>query len=145
MKKLIFAFGLLSVCVLSCTTDAIDKNSLNGSWVVYSFEDLATGVVELKTQQNSWNKDIKITFEDALNPKAISGINISNQFFGEFSYVSQNGFRVSKLGSTEVNQPRWADQFMSAILDPSLTFEVGQDNLIIYYRKKSKRVRLKKE
>lgn len=112
MKKLIFALGLLSVCMISCNTDSTNGNSLNGSWVVSSFENLTTGAIEFKTQQNSWNKDIKVRFEDASNPKTISGMNISNQIFGEFSYVGQNGFRVIKLGSTEVNQPRWADEFI---------------------------------
>src|SRR5438128_2061089 len=115
MKKLILAIGFFLIGILSCTNESFD-NSLNGSWTVLSFENLATGTTEFKTQENSWNKDIKIQFQDTENPKIISGTNITNRISGKFSYVGQNQFRVSNLGSTYVAQPRWADEFVVAIV-----------------------------
>jgi heat shock protein HslJ len=144
MKGLTILIGLFSIAILSCTNETFD-NSLNGSWKVISFENLTTGTTEFKTQENSWDKEIKVKFDDTVNPKAISGTNITNQIFGEFSLAGQNQFKVSNLGSTEVNQPRWADEFLKAILDQNLTFKITNDRLVIYYDNKTKSVTLKKE
>ena len=144
MKRLILAIGFLSIGFFSCTYDSFD-NSLKGSWTVFSFEKLKTGTIEFKTQENSWDKDIKIKFDDTVNPKTISGTNITNQIFGEISLSGQNQFKVSNLGSTEVNQPRWADEFIVAILDQNLTFKITNDRLVIFYDNKAKSVTLKRD
>jgi len=142
MKRLILAIGL--ICIFSCSNDDFD-NSLNGSWTVFSFENLTTGTTEFKTQENSWDKEIKIQFDDTRNPKIISGTNITNQISGEFIYVGQNQVKVSDLVSTYVNQPRWADEFVIAIRDEDLTFKIINDRLVIYYDNKSKSVTLKRD
>jgi len=144
MKRLILVIGLLLIGIFSCTNDTFD-NSLNGSWTVFSFQNLTTGTTEFKTQENSWDKDIKVKFDDTVNPKTLSGTNITNQIFGEFSFVGQNQFKVSNLGSTEVNQPRWADEFLVAILDQSLSFKITSDRLVIFYNNKTKSVTLKRD
>jgi hypothetical protein len=143
MKKLILAIGLLSIGTLSCTSDTFD-NSLNGSWTVFSFDNLTTGTTEFRTQENSWNKEIKVKFDDTGNPKTISGTNITNHIFGEFNYDGKIHFTVSNLGSTDANQPRWADEFLIAILDQNLTFKITNDRLLIFYDNNSKRVTLKR-
>lgn len=144
MKRLTFAIALLSIGVLSCTNDTPD-NSLNGSWTVLSFEDLTTGTTEFKTEENSWNRDINVQFNDRTSPKTISGTNISNQIEGQFSYAAQNQFIVADFfASTKVNQPRWADEFLVALLDKNLTFEITNDVLVINYDNNSKRVTLKR-
>jgi hypothetical protein len=144
MKKLVLAIGFFLIGILSCTNESFD-NSLNGSWTVLSFENLAAGTTEFKTQENSWNKDIKIQFQDTENPKIISGTNITNQISGKFSYVGQNQFRVSNLGSTYVAQPKWADEFVVAILDQDLTFKITNNRLVIHYDNNSKSVTLKRD
>jgi hypothetical protein len=144
MKRLSLAIGLFLIGILSCTNETFD-NSLNSSWKVFSFENLTTGTIEFKNQENSWNKEIKVKFDETVNPKTISGTNITNQIFGEFSFVGQNQFKVSNLGSTEVNQPRWADEFLTAILDQNLTFKITNDRLVIYYDNKSKSVTLTRD
>ena len=144
MKRLSLVIGLLLIGIFSCTNDTFD-NSLNGSWTVFSFQNLTTGTTEFKTQENSWDKDIKVKFDDTVNPKTLSGTNITNQIFGEFSFVGQNQFKVSNLGSTEVNQPRWADEFLVAILDQNLSFKITSDRLVIFYNNKTKSVTLKRD
>jgi hypothetical protein len=144
MKRLILAIGLLSIGVFSCTNDTID-NSLKGSWTVLSFQNLTTGTTEFKTQENSWDKDINVKFDDTVNPKTLSGTNITNQISGELSFVGQNQFKVSNLGSTYVNQPRWADDFLVAILDPNLSFKATGERLVIFYDNKTKSVTLKRD
>jgi hypothetical protein len=143
MKRLHLAIGLLSIGIFSCTDGDVD-NSLHGSWTVISFENLTTGTIEFKTHENSWDKDINIKFDDTASPKTISGTNITNQIFGEFSFIGQNQFEVSNLGSTDVNQPRWADEFLVALSDQDLTFKTTNDRLVIYYDNKEKRVTLKR-
>lgn len=144
MIRLIFSIGFLSIGMFSCTDDTYN-NSLNGSWKVFSFQNVTTGTIEFKTQENSWNKEIKVKFDDTVNPKTISGINITNQIFGEFSYVGQNQVKVSNLGSTEANQPRWADEFLVAMLDQNLTFKITHDRLVMYYNNKTKSVTLRRD
>lgn len=144
MKRIIFTIGLLSIGLISCTNDTFD-NSLNGSWTVFSFENLTTGTTEFKTQENSWDKEINVKFDNSANPKTISGMNITNQFFGEISNTGQNQFKVSNLMSTEVGQPRWADEFIVAILDQGLTFRINNDRLVIKYDNSTKSMTLKRD
>jgi hypothetical protein len=144
MKRLILTIALFSIGILSCTNDSFD-NSLSGSWTVYSFNDLTNGTSEFKTEENSWDKDINIRFDNTGSPKTISGTNITNQIFGELGFVGQNQFKVSNFGSTKVNQPRWADEFVVAILDQDLTFKIANDRLVIYYSNKTKSVTFKRD
>jgi hypothetical protein len=144
MRKILLAIGVFSMVILGCTNEKVD-NSLNGSWTVLSFENLTTGATEFKTQENSWDKDIKVQFHDTNNPNIISGTNITNQISGEFNYVGQNQFAVSNLASTYVGQPRWADEFVVAILDQDLTFKIADDKLVIYYDNNSKSVTLTRD
>ena len=143
MKRLIL-LGLLSISIFSCTDETFN-NSLNGSWTVYSFEDLTTGSTEFKTEENSWNMDINVKFDESKNPKTISGKNITNQIFGEFNYTRKNQFRVNDyFESTKVNQPRWADEFVVAILDQNLSYKITGNTLVISYNNNTKSVTLKR-
>jgi|SRR5688572_6588834 len=146
--------GLLVLGQMSCSNDDFDIYSfkddtsittLNGTWKVSSFEDLSTGNVEHKTQENSWDMDIIVTFDDTKNPKEISGTNISNSIRGEFDYVGQRELRVDNLLTTFVGQPNWADKFTEAILDGDLTFKINRSELRFYYDNKTKSVTLIKE
>ena len=146
--------GLMLLGQLSCSNDDFDINSfedntsittLNGTWKVNSFEDFSADKVEHRTQENSWDKDIIVTFDDTKNPKEISGTNIANRILGEFDYAGQRQFRVSNLGTTDVGQPEWADKFTEAILDGDLTFKINSSGLRIYYDSKTKSVTLIKE
>lgn len=144
MKKIILVILLVSIELQGCT-DEISHDSLNGSWTVFSFQNLATGTTEFRTQENSWNKNITVQFDVTGNPKTISGKNTTNNISGEFNYVGENQFQVSNLQSTYVNQPRWAFEFITAITSQDLTFEIIDDTLVISYDNKSKSVALKRE
>jgi len=140
MRKIVLAVALFSLGITSCSYDSINSNSLNGTWTVLSFTNLVTNVTEFKTQENSWNMAIKVTFDDS--KKTISGTNISNELFGEFNYVGTQQFRVTNLGSTYVYQPRWANEFLRVLTDGDLPFRITNGNLVIYYQNKSKSVTL---
>jgi choline kinase len=143
MAKFIYA-SIISIGIFSCTYNNLANHLIDGIWVVISFENLATGVIEYRTQENSWNKEIVVAFDDTRTPKTISGTTISNEISGEFIYVNQDQFKVTKLESTQIYQPRWADEFVKAIADENLTFKITDDRLVIYYANASKKVTLQR-
>lgn len=119
--------------------------SLNGTWRVISFEDFTTHTAEYKTQENSWGRDIIVTFDDTINPKLFSGQVTTNAVQGEFDYIGKRQFQLHRYGSTYVGQPRWADQFGEAMLDKTNTFAINREELRIYYLSQSKSVTLVRE
>lgn len=146
--------GLIISGQLSCSNDDIDISSfrddssittLNGTWKVVSFEDFTANSVEYKTQENSWGKDIVVTFNDNLNPKLFSGTVTTNSVEGEFEYVGLRQFRLSRYGTTFVGQPIWADKFGTAMLDGDVPFKINTERLRIYYDNKTKSVTLTRE
>ena len=143
--------GLLLLGQLSCSDDNIDISSfkddssistLNGTWRVYSFENFTTNSVEYRTQENSWDKYITVTFDDTQNPKELSGTNITNTILGEFDYVGQRQFKMNTLSTTQVGQPKWADKFTDAVLDNEVSFKINDRQLRIYYENKTKSMTL---
>lgn len=143
MKNLIFTFGLFSIFFFSCTKST-DESSINGSWTVESFRHLTTKATEYKTKENSWNSDITIQFNATANPSTFSGINTTNQIFGEFSLVGQKELKILNLVTTEKTQPKWADEFLTVIDDSNLTYSVKNDKLIIVNGTINKSVTLKR-
>lgn len=146
--------GLLLLAQWSCSEENSGPNdfrddssitSLNGTWKVKSFEDHNTGIVEYKTQENSWNLDIIVTFDDTKNPHELTGTNTTNEISGEFDYVGQRELSVSDLFSTEVGQPAWADKFIDALIDNDATFKINNEQLRIYFDNNTKSVTLIKE
>jgi hypothetical protein len=154
MKIWTVIIGLILFGQLSCSTEDLDIRTfnddssittLNGTWKVVSFEDLTTNTTEFKTQDNSWGKDIIVTFNDNLNPKLFSGKVTTNSVEGEFDYVGTRQFKLSRYGSTFVGQPVWADKFGVAMTEGDVPFEINRDRLRIYYDNQTKSVTLTKE
>jgi hypothetical protein len=149
MKFQTLLISLVCIAFTSCSSDDISVDSfrddtsiesLNGTWRVVSFEDFTTGTVEEKSEQNSWNLDIIVTFDDKQLPASVSGKNTTNTIHGQFAYVGQRGLQVSNLMSTYINQPPWANQFNAAILDGDVSFGINNTQLRIYYANKTKSV-----
>jgi hypothetical protein len=141
----------LLVALLGCSKDDNDPaaftddpsiTTLNGTWKVKSFEDFTLNTVEFKTQENSYGFDITVTFDDSKQPHQISGENTTNTIAGEFEYIGDRKLSISHVGSTEVAQPRWADQFIDAVLQRNLNYKINATFLRIYYDNDSKSVTL---
>lgn len=154
MRTWTVIIGLVLFGQLSCSDEDLDTKifnddpsitTLNGTWKVVSFEDLTTNTTEFKTQDNSWGKDIIVTFNDNLNPKLFSGKVTTNSVVGEFDYVGTRQFKLSRYGSTFVGQPVWADKFGVAMTDGDVPFKINRERLRIYYDNKTKSVTLTKE
>jgi hypothetical protein len=154
MKIWTVIIGLILFGHLSCSTEDLDIRTfnddssittLNGTWKVVSFEDLTTNKTEFKTQDNSWGKDIIVTFNDNLNPKLFSGKVTTNSVEGEFDYVGTRQFKLSRYGSTFVGQPVWADKFGVAMTKGDVPFKINRDRLRIYYDNQTKSVTLTKD
>ena len=142
---------LLVMSIAGCSKQEIDIHAftddptittLNGNWKVRSFEDFTQNTVEFKTQENSRGLDIIITFDDSKQLYELSGQNTTNTIAAEFEYTGDRHFEISHVASTEVAQPRWADQFIDAILDGDLRYKINTTLLRIYYDNESKSVTL---
>jgi hypothetical protein len=151
MRAILIALILMTQ--LSCHDESSDIHyfaddpsitTLNGTWKVISFEDFTTNTVEYQTEENSWNKDIIVTFNDALIPKQLSGEVTTNSVQGEFEYVGPRQFKLNKYQSTYVGQPVWADKFGTAVTG-NVPFKINSNSLRIYCSANSKSVTLSKE
>jgi len=112
---------------------------------VVSFDDITTNYIEYKTQENSWDKDITVTFNDNSNPNSFSGQVTTNSVEGAFDYVGVRQFNLSRYASTFVGQPVWADKFGVAMTDGDVSFKINRERLRIYYDNKTKSVTLTRE
>lgn len=154
MSARTFIFGLILLLQLSCTDDAADIaafrddssiTSLNGTWKVVSFEDYTENTVEYKTDENSKDLDIVVTFNDTRTPHELSGKNTTNTIAGEFAYIGIRKFRIHELFSTQVAQPVWADKFLEAVLEEELEYKINRMALRVFYEGTTKSVTLKRE
>jgi hypothetical protein len=144
MKRFMLAIGLFAIGLSGCTEDDLG-NSLNGSWTVFSIENVTTGTIEYRTQENSWDKPISIQFDDSGVPNIISGVNTTNRISGHFSFAGPNRLSVSNLVSTYAGQPRWADEFLDAMGDQNLTFITTNDKLVISYNNETRLMTLRRD
>jgi hypothetical protein len=122
--------------------------TLNGTWKVYSFENLPANTIEYKTRKNSGGQDIIVEFNDTKDPHGFSGIKTTNSFGGEFNYVGARQFKLKGVISTLAGQPAWADEFDKMVtygLYKEVTFIINDEMLRIYYRFNTKSVTLIKE
>ena len=154
MRILTAIIGILLIGQLGCSSDDSviepfrDDSSimtLNGTWKVVSFEDVVANTVEYKTPENSWNKDIIVTFNDNVSPNLLSGKVTTNTVEGEFEYIGHRQFKLNRYGTTFVAQPVWADKFGTAVLDPNVAYKINSKKLRLYYDNLTKSVTLTRE
>lgn len=111
--------------------DDMSVTSLNGTWRLVAYEDYRRGGIITQTEENSWGRDVAITFDDTTDPFSISGQNTTNSVFGSFSYTGRRSIKVPALGSTKVGQPEWGNLFNRLVRD-DLTFRINSSYLKIY-------------
>lgn len=128
------------------TYDDISKVTLHGTWTVVALQDLASGTVEYKTEENTYGGEIWVSFNDRSNPREYDGKNISNSFFGSYTYVGQQKMKVLDGGRTEVGgNPPWEFLFNRAFYQSEVPFEIQQDSLTIYFSDRTKAFVLKRK
>ncbi|PIV17072.1 MAG: hypothetical protein COS42_06715 [Flavobacteriales bacterium CG03_land_8_20_14_0_80_35_15] len=134
-------FGLILFVFLlhSCSKEESIDNTIEGNWIVISFEDYQDSTSITKTEQNTWsdynNGDITVNFSFSNNLNGnLSGKNITNTFYGDFRISSDNKLVIENTIWTFINEPEWGRLFHSIILAES--FEINTDQLIIYYNNK---------
>ena len=138
MKVWLLYLGLIAL-LLGCDDDfeslAIQDDasvlSLNGTWRLVAYEDYRQNEIITKTEENSWGRDVVITFDDTTDPFGINGQNTTNSVFCSFDYTERRSIRVPALGSTYVNQPEWGNLFNRLMRD-ELTFQINTSYLKIY-------------
>ncbi len=127
---LIVIIGLM----LSCTYDDISKVTLQGTWTAVALKDLANGTIEYKTQANSYNGELWISFDDRSNPREYEGKKISNSFGGSYTYAGQQKISILDGFVTEVGgNPPWELQFDRVFYQTEIPYTIQNDSLMIYY------------
>lgn len=132
----------------SFLTPVVDDPSIataNGTWKVISYEDHVAERTEIRTKENSWEKEILITFDDNVSPPSIIGVNTTNTFRGEFEYAGPRKFKIDKYVSTYVNEPKWGQMFTSAVVNGDFTFGVNAQKMRIYYAGGAKSITMEKQ
>jgi hypothetical protein len=137
-----------------CSDDAFDINdfrddssiaTLNGTWMVISFEHFRDRRVEFRTKENSWNGYICVSFDDNADPKQFSGGIITNSVFGEFDYLGARHFKLRRLGTTFVGEPEWGDKFRGAICGNKVPYKISAQRLRIYFDNNRQSVTLERQ
>lgn len=125
--------------MLSCTYDDISKVTLHGTWTVVALKDLVNETIEYKSEANTYGGEIWVSFNDRSNPREYDGKNISNSFFGSYTYVGLQKMKVLQGGMTEVGRnPPWEKLFNKAFYQAEVPFVIEQDSLTIYFSNRTK-------
>ena len=121
--------------------------SIKGTWRAVSFEDYDAGSVTYKTAENSWDKEIVITFDDRQDLMEYHGTNTTNRISdGAFSYSTNKSILVSGYATTYINQPDWGRKFTEIFVSNlDLPYKLNKKYLRIYKPELTKSVTLKKE
>jgi hypothetical protein len=147
MNKLLLVIGIIFITI-GCNKIQLHSNlnydqsiqSINGSWVVVSYEDLVNNTVVLKKDVDSWNGlDVVLTFAT----DSLYGRNTTNDVFGNFT-LSGNSIHVIRYGGTKVGQPEWGNMF-SDIVNNLESFEVNNKQLKFYFNSNKNSVTLSRK
>ena len=134
MKRIFLLFGIIIISV-SCEKTQFERNfdddpsikSIDGTWVVYSYESLKNPITR-KNDVESWNGlDVILTFEK----DSLYGRNTTNHVMG--NYTLNNRFiHVIRYGGTKIGQPAWGNMFSDAVhkLD---SFKINSNQLRFFY------------
>ncbi len=133
IQKLVLV--LLTVCMIqSCSSDDDISYDLVGNWKVIYFMDGNTKIT--KSDDNTWpdfnNGDITIQFtEPDSNGKGnISGITVTNSYWGDYTIQNSGKLSIESVGTTHINEPEWTKLFRITL---SESFEIRNSILLIYY------------
>ena len=138
----------LSIFLLhSCSKEEIGPRTIEGNWIVTSYEDYETATSITKTEENTWsdsnNGDVTVRFSFTKEMEGeISGINVTNIFNGGFLLKSDRRITIGPLITTRVGEPEWAAMFHSITLAES--YEVDENRLIIFYNNKKNAIVLER-
>jgi hypothetical protein len=117
--------------------------TINGTWVVKSYENYGNQSILLKDEKNSWGHDVVITFSEEKEPHQFYGKNTTNSISGEFKYLGKRKISFENYISTYVNQPEWADKFNQALEGGE--FKINNTHLRIYFNENKESVTLIKQ
>ena len=142
-----FGLFLLIFLLHSCSKEETAPNGIEGNWIVVSFENYQTSTSTTKTEENTWgvsnNGDITVDFSLSNNTNGlISGKNVTNNFQGEFIIGPDLGLTIRNISITRIGEPEWGRMFHSINLAES--YEVDENQLVIYYNNKENAIVLER-
>lgn len=115
--------------------DLIGKYDIAGDWMMVAHIEHNTFRVIKKTEENTWsqynNGDVTVSFTPTdLTHGVISGISITNMFFGEYTIDNKGSIEIGDIIQTMVNEPFWGNLFDS--ISYAERYEVRDGRLKIY-------------
>ena len=141
----IVLIAIVAFCISACDKDEINiEYDVTGDWKVVSYK---TSKVIIKTEDNSWsqfnNGDVTVSFiATDLYSGEISGIKVTNSFYGEYTIGNNGAISISPLGQTLINEPEWGRLFDS--ISNAESYEIINNRLIIYYNQSKNNITLEK-
>ena len=152
MKNLTFNIEIILIAIgflfINACDSEIDINyNITGDWRVVSYENYETSTVITKTEDNPWDGfnggDVIVNFtETDLTSGVISGIKVTNSFWGEYTINTKGGITIGDICQTEINEPECGTLFNS--ITDAETYKVRNDQLIIFYNRKKNSITLEK-
>ena len=141
----IVLIAIVAFCISACDKDEINiEYDITGDWKVVSYK---TSKDIIKTEDNSWsqfnNGDVTVSFiATDLYSGEISGIKVTNSFYGEYTIGKNGAISISPLGQTLINEPVWGRLFDS--ISNAESYEIINNRLIIYYNQSKNNITLEK-
>jgi len=107
---------------------SISSLNVNGSWIVTAYENLETGKITLKTNENSGGgMDISIKFYD----NTFCGFNTTNEIEGHY-ILRDTSLKIDVYGGSKVGQPEWGNMFSDSIYSID-SFQRTNSELKLFY------------
>lgn len=119
---------------------------LTGDWKVVSFREYRPSIKITKSEDNTWldvnNGDITVNFTapDDCGKGVISGINVTNVFFGNYMITKNGEITIGPITTTFIGEPEWAQLFHS--IGAAENYDIRNSNLIIYYNNRKSSITL---
>jgi hypothetical protein len=144
MKKILLLIGL-AIISFSCEKDAINRDfeddqsvtSINGTWVVVSYEDFEKNSITRKSDVDFWNgMDVILTF----TIDSLYGRNTTNIVSGNF-ILTERTIQITRYGGTKVGQPMWGNMFSDIIHDME-SYKINNNQLRFYFNNSKNSVTL---
>lgn len=135
LLKTVFIVAVVLFATACEKDELIGKYDISGDWKMVAYIEHNTFRVIKKTEENTWsaynNGDVTVSFTPAdLTGGVISGIKITNMFFGEYTIDNKGSIKTGDIIQTMVNEPLWGRLFSS--ISYAERYEVRDGRLKIY-------------
>ncbi|TDB69179.1 META domain-containing protein [Arundinibacter roseus] len=154
MKKvlsLLLSFGFLLLFSFQCEqkeccgpppASCFPGASLSGTWRLEAYQNLSTNQKE--SNPDADGRGVQLTFAEEGRTGTITGHTAANTVFGSYTKTDSCALTNVTFGGTKVGEPNpWSANVWSA-MHGATAFEVGGNELFIYFNGKTERMIFRK-